>query len=341
MKFKTILTSLVALAVLYSCSSTKKTSDNNKTMWVAGFKRLADNGAGLSKSMVVHKGGDLSTGEWQIFYGDIQGFTYMEGTMQKIKVKETRLDPKDAPADGSTIKYELVEVLDKKPDVRAKLNGSYTLATLNGAPLNRMVKAPTMNIDVTKMQISGNNGCNDYTASITKLGLNDIALSSAAVTQRACINKNVEQEFQQALNKVTSYTLDYTKLHFYDINGNELFTFLMDDGAKEFVGTWTLARLNGGPLNRMVTAPTIVLDLPNKKISGNNGCNDYYANIKQFTYSKIEIGQVATTKKACMGKNVEKEFDDALSKIKAYKLEGDNVTFFDGQNNELLHFIKN
>jgi len=64
-------------------------------------------GVGPQKCMLVRE--DVNS-DWQMFYDQIQGFDYQEGTQYKIEVMIT--DVKNPPADSSSLKYTLVTVLD-------------------------------------------------------------------------------------------------------------------------------------------------------------------------------------------------------------------------------------
>jgi hypothetical protein len=48
---------------------------------------------------------------WQLFYDPIQGFTYEEGYEYKLVAKRETID--NPPADGSSYRYTLVELVDK------------------------------------------------------------------------------------------------------------------------------------------------------------------------------------------------------------------------------------
>lgn len=50
-------------------------------------------------------------GEWQFFYDTIKGFDYKEGFTYKLKVNTFNVE--NPPADASSIRYELDEVISK------------------------------------------------------------------------------------------------------------------------------------------------------------------------------------------------------------------------------------
>jgi hypothetical protein len=52
------------------------------------------------------------TGEWSLFYDEIQGITLESGTAYELRVRQTTID--DPPADGSSIEYALVEIVSQQ-----------------------------------------------------------------------------------------------------------------------------------------------------------------------------------------------------------------------------------
>lgn len=66
-------------------------------------------GVGPMKCMQIREDPNSN---WQNFYDSIKGFHYAEGKSYKISVKIT--DVENPPADASSKKYELIEILDEK-----------------------------------------------------------------------------------------------------------------------------------------------------------------------------------------------------------------------------------
>lgn len=54
-----------------------------------------------------------SGGEWSNFYAPIEGFDFVEGSRYRLQVKVSKIA--NPPADGSSLRYQLVRVLDKMP----------------------------------------------------------------------------------------------------------------------------------------------------------------------------------------------------------------------------------
>ena len=89
-------------------TNTQVMNDSTKTLLIDS--QLYDCvGVAPMKCMKVK---ELPAGELSLFYQNIEGFDYQAGTQYKVKVKVT--DIPNPPADAPSIKYTLVEILDKK-----------------------------------------------------------------------------------------------------------------------------------------------------------------------------------------------------------------------------------
>jgi hypothetical protein len=72
-------------------------------------KRADCMGEGPMKCLQVRA---TETAEWTLLYQGIEGFTYEEGNAYELRVAR-KPNPK-APADGSSLRYQLVEVVSKR-----------------------------------------------------------------------------------------------------------------------------------------------------------------------------------------------------------------------------------
>ncbi len=100
---KSLILAFLAILFFVGCSSS-----NTSTFYIAPYKAHCV-GVGPMKCLKIKK---AINEEWQLFYNNINGFNFEEGNQYIIKVtKETIKNP---PADGSSIKYNLVEIIEKK-----------------------------------------------------------------------------------------------------------------------------------------------------------------------------------------------------------------------------------
>ena len=64
--------------------------------------------------LLVQEGDLIGTDDWEYFYyvDSIEGFTYEPGFLYGLIVKKTAVE--NPPADGSSIRYELVKIVSKE-----------------------------------------------------------------------------------------------------------------------------------------------------------------------------------------------------------------------------------
>jgi hypothetical protein len=105
---------LVALLpfLLASCEGAKSEDVDTYTYWV-NSSRVPCMGVAPMECLQIRKGDDPA---WQLFYSDIEGFEYEPGYLYRLRVREEKRDPESVPADASSIRFVLVEVVEKKPD---------------------------------------------------------------------------------------------------------------------------------------------------------------------------------------------------------------------------------
>jgi len=72
-------------------------------------------GVSVQKCMEYQVKGEDS---WQLFYGEIEGFTYEEGYTYELEVDVEKVE--NPPADGSSLKYSLKKVIKKERDLAMK-----------------------------------------------------------------------------------------------------------------------------------------------------------------------------------------------------------------------------
>ena len=107
-----------------------------------------------------------------------------------------------------------------------EIDGSWTLGSLKGNPINRMVVLPTLKIDLSVKVLSGDAGCNVYSAPIVNHTGNKLTLDPIAVSQRMCDRENIETEYVRALSDISTYKVKDNSLYFYNAKGENILMFI-------------------------------------------------------------------------------------------------------------------
>ena len=151
--------------------------------------------------------------DWTYFYNEIEGFDFEEGFFYKLKVDIIEIE--NPPADGSSLHYKLIEILDKS---KAPLNldqGSWLVTRIKDR--DSFGRNPFIKIDLSQNEMNGNTSCNRFSAKIAVKN-NKIDISEVSSTDMTCRDIDVEFVFLEALKAVSSYTLNEEKLQLLDKN---------------------------------------------------------------------------------------------------------------------------
>lgn len=137
--------------------------------------------------------------------------------------------------DGNLIFYnkdgnkKLSFLIEKAGEADKRIHDIWTVIRIDGNPINGMSQTPRMEINLTDMQVMGNDGCNDYTGAIKEVGDNQFIFGNLAATKKMCRNMDVPYAFNKAILKVSGYRLDDLILILMDRNGKEVLAFSKGD----------------------------------------------------------------------------------------------------------------
>ncbi len=287
----------------------------------------------------VHQGEDIENAEWEHFYSEIENFEFEEGYLKKIKVKKE--EKENVPADASSIKYTLINELEKQPDKRVQIKGKWRLVSLNDHPVNKKASLPDLEIRLSEMRINGYSGCNNYSGTIQQLTQDSIRFGPIMSTKKACLNDNVEPEYYEAVNSVATYIVEEGRINFYNQHGEKVLSFLKSNEAdKRLHDIWNATQIFGEPVTRKNSVPRLEINLTQMKVYGADGCNNYTGSITKVTGETLEFGNLASTRKMCPDMQVPDQYLKAIKQVAGYRLEGLNLILLDSVGDEVLMFLK-
>jgi len=228
MKFLTL--TFLSLIFLTSCKSGKITDTDPQRIYYVNSSKVPCQGVGEMQCLQIQKGNEMVEGNWENFFGNIEGFEYTPGYIYKIVVKEEKLNPSSVPADASSMRYTLVNVLMQKGDDLLNLNDIWALREINGEEinfreLNGNSKQPVLEINIAEKRYNGNDGCNNIFGDIKTLGKNKITFSKMAGTLMACPDMEMPELYKNALAGTAKYERKGLILTFMDAEGNEILKF--------------------------------------------------------------------------------------------------------------------
>ena len=172
----------------------------------------------------------IEPGEWQYFYSEIEGFQFQNGTRYKLQVSEEKIDKSKVPADASSIKYKLVEIIEKFPEPVFALHDIWVLESIEGQTIERPgensgLTLPSIEININEMKIMGTDGCNQFFGPINMVEDETIEFGNIGSTMKMCFSMELPDKFYNALGRVAKYQRNGIKLIFMDSSGTELLQF--------------------------------------------------------------------------------------------------------------------
>ena len=214
---------LIGTIFFLSCGAGEKNQDHH-TYWVNSTK-VSCVGLTPMKCLQIQKSETLDPSIWESFHGSIQGFEYQAGYIYKIIVKESQLDSSDLPADASSIEYTLVEILEKRQDLKLRINDIWIAIEINGETLlseGDSLPLPQLEINVGEMRYMGSDACNNFNGGIIELDDSTIRFGIAAGTRMMCMDMEIPDLFNATLPEVLSWKINENMLKFHDAEGKEV-----------------------------------------------------------------------------------------------------------------------
>nr|WP_299031102.1 META domain-containing protein [uncultured Tenacibaculum sp.] len=343
MKKVGLLLPIIVSLVLQSCASLKNTGSTEEVFWVSGIKTECSAGAGKMNCLNIYKGNNITEATWESFYAPLEGFTFEEGKLQKIKVKVERLNAKDVPADASSLKYTLIEKIESQVDIRIHLAGEWNVTSLYDREFYETANAPSLTIDLNKNRISGNDSCNNYTGQITNVTSQSLKIKAVATTRRLCFIMEVANSYNKALGEINTYLIKGNNLIFFNEEGKKIVSFTKSVKNKpdaSLNGDWVAVRIEGAPINRMIKAPRLNISLEEMRLSGNNGCNEYTTQINKISESRIEIGHITATQKMCRDMQIGADYLKMLQSSVSFEVKENLLKFYNKEGGETISFLK-
>ncbi|QOD59775.1 META domain-containing protein [Polaribacter haliotis] len=106
-------------------------------------------------------------------------------------------------------------------------------------------------------------------------------------------------------------------------------------------GTWTVSEIHNITKEELTkTQKTPFIKFEEEKVSGNNGCNNYFSSINTIDEKTIKFSMFGETKMMCAEMKISDAFGSLLSKIDTYSVDKNTLTFFNSEGHKILVFTK-
>lgn len=211
------------VTLLGSCSDKKEV----ETYWVNSL-RVACTGEAPMRCLQVQRGEQIEPSAWEYFYSSIEGFDYKEGYIYQLTVEEEQIE--NPPADGSSIRYQLVDVLSQEMDPKVRLHDLWVLEEMGGVALDVEEELrPGMEINLHENRVMGFDGCNNFTGPIASVGQKELVFGVLAGTRKMCPEMSLSDRFNTLMPQVQNYELEEGQLVLMSDDNQPLFSFQKTD----------------------------------------------------------------------------------------------------------------
>ena len=228
-------------------------------------------------------------------------------------------------------------------DADVRLDGEWMIYTVNGQKVTGDER-PFITFDLSKGCIYGNNGCNVVNGAVAVARGNKLRFENMLATQMYCPDAPFEHLINTTLDAVRSYKISRYGHEYYLDMFNErghLVMVLRKHNMDFLNGAWRVTAINGK--TNANEGIQFVIDLPEKKIHGNAGCNILNGEVfvDPDVSNSVQFSQLATTRMMCPDIETETAVLVALEETeKAFAKSDDTVTLVDHAGAPVLQLIR-
>lgn len=105
-------------------------------------------------------------------------------------------------------------------------------------------------------------------------------------------------------------------------------------------GEWKIVSIGGQPVSGAEAEPTITFNMAEKRVSGNAGCNNYFAGFELSDKRTIKFDQAGVTRMMCADMKTEQAFLEAFNNISQYEVANNEICFKDKAGHNLIKATK-
>ncbi|WP_298611462.1 META domain-containing protein [uncultured Thermosynechococcus sp.] len=190
--------------------------------------------------------------------------------------------------------------------------------------------------DSANRRAGGFTGCNSFNGGYTANGPR-LLFAPLATSQRLCsqeLLQSVETQMLQGLSRTNRYRIQGNTLQLFE-EDRLLLTFEAGATESPLSGRWQLQRLaNMPPMPPRNPMNTVFIEFDGRaqRATGFSGCNNFNGGYS-VNGQQLRFSAVATTRRVCIGQRaqrIEMSFLQSLEQTNRYRIEGNTLTFYDG-----------
>jgi len=228
--------------------------------------------------------------------------------------------------------------------IAKKLTGEWMFENVAGIAITGEENRPSLTFDENTPRFYASNGCNYYNGDFTISGFHAISFNNVVSTGNICYDIPWADYITALWNVAANFYLTNRGSEEYldikDTKDRPLAT-LRRHQLSSLNGLWSIIEINGRVIDS--DNPTIVIDLIEKTIHGNTGCNIFNGIIYQDpdTDRSVQFQNMAVTRKKCNNSATETALLVSLEQVeKAYLNSSDEATLTDTKGKTLIRLLR-
>lgn len=201
------------------------------------------------------------------------------------------------------------------------LDGKWLIYSVRGKSIGGTEEEdewPSLQFTSTDSRIYGYDGCNYINGEFSVMSGQRLTFGDMLSTMKSCPESKPAMSISSALADTRSYSIVTTTtditLNLHNANGLTVMT-LRRSPIDFLNGAWLVTGINGDDVDNPDVR--LVIDIPEKRIHGNTGCNILNGSLAldPQTPMSIQFMSLATTRMACPDNGVERDLLIALEEV--------------------------
>ncbi len=303
----------------------------NTQVWTIDAQRAKCEGIKTMQCLLVKKLGDK---DFNLFYGDIDGFDYQEGFIYKIWVKADGVEKMTSTEGMPETKYRYVRTVSKK-----SIPGFNNTIVHNSKPLSGMnvtlSKIIVVNEDKAPCDGNPNSKC---------LLIKEENKKAFELFYQNIEGFIYEEGYRQTIVVTEHYTANAM------VKQTDPVYTLVKVVSKEFIHApkvqeasmppkttldrqWFLRKMNDSDTTSFDVTDNVVwiqFNSAENKLNGNAPCNTYFGEFKSDLISSFSSSVIVNTKKYCSNIKFENIFFSLLQNADRFEIRNGRLTLFKG-----------
>ncbi|MDT8439028.1 MAG: DUF4377 domain-containing protein [Wenzhouxiangellaceae bacterium] len=215
----------VLVPLLGACASSLRTNEPAlaaaEEIWWINSHRAPCTGVGPMHCLLVHDRPE-PFGPWRFHYDEIEGFDFRAGSLYRLRLEQIELPPEQVPADASSIRYRLLEVLEQRPDPRAPINDIFAVVWPLAAADPSTPPQARMEFSIAQARYAGHDGCREFEGKILVLNERQLQLAPPVFRGQPCAAGDDISVLGNGLEAVSAWQRSGMRLQLLDADSKVL-----------------------------------------------------------------------------------------------------------------------